>query len=61
MISQGRLYPSRVPVTFPGVDGLMVLDQIRTVDRTRLLRRLGMLEDPAARQVLDVLAALFAP
>jgi mRNA interferase MazF len=61
MTSQGRVYPSRVPVTFASVDGLVVLDQLRTVDRARLVRRLGMLEEPAARQVLDVLAALFAP
>jgi mRNA interferase MazF len=61
MTSQGHVYPSRVQVTFADVDGLVVLDQIRTVDRTRLVRRLGVLDEPAARQVLDVLVALFAP
>lgn len=62
MTTQGRAYPSRVAVTFAGTDGLVVLDQIRTVDRTRLVRRrLGVLDEAASRRVLDVLAALFAP
>ncbi len=61
MTTQGREYPSRVAVTFGGTAGQVVLDQIRTVDRTRLVRRLGVLDEPAARRVLDVLAALFAP
>ena len=61
MTTQGRPYPSRVPVTFGGTAGQVVLDQIRTVDRTRLVRRLGVLDDATAQRILDVLAALFAP
>ena len=61
MTSQGRSYPSRVAVTFAGTAGHVVLDQIRTVDRSRLVRRLGSLDEAAVRRVLDVLAALFAP
>ena len=61
MTTQGRSYPSRVPVTFGGTSGQVVLDQIRTVDRTRLVRRLGVLDEQAAQRVLEVLAALFAP
>jgi mRNA interferase MazF len=61
MTTQGRAYPSRVPVTFANTSGQVVLDQIRTVDRARLIRRLGVLDESAARKVLDVLAALFAP
>jgi mRNA interferase MazF len=61
MTGQGRRYPSRVTVTFAAVEGLVVLDQIRTVDRSRLVRRLGVLDEPDTRWVLDVLAALFAP
>jgi mRNA interferase MazF len=61
MTTQGRAYPSRVAVTFGGTAGLVVLDQLRTVDRTRLVRRLGRLDERAAQHVLEVLAALFAP
>jgi len=61
MTTRGRAYPSRVAVTFSGGSGQVVLDQIRTVDSTRLLRRLGRLDEPTAQRVLEVLAALFAP
>ena len=60
MTSQGRPYPSRVPCHFQGVDGQVVLDQVRTVDKTRLLKRLGSLDFDARRQVLAVLAEMFA-
>ncbi|MGI9149784.1 MAG: type II toxin-antitoxin system PemK/MazF family toxin [Chloroflexota bacterium] len=45
MTTHGRAYPSRVPVTFQGTDGHVVIDQIRTVDKTRVARRLGMLDN----------------
>jgi mRNA-degrading endonuclease toxin of MazEF toxin-antitoxin module len=38
-----------------------VLDQIRTVDRARLVRRLGALDEETRRRMLDVLAEMFAP
>jgi mRNA interferase MazF len=50
MTTQGRAYPSRVAVTFGGNAGQVVLDQIRTVDRTRLVRRLGVLDEPSAQR-----------
>jgi mRNA interferase MazF len=61
MTTQGRAYPSRVAITFGGTSGQAVLDQIRTIDKTRLVRRLGVLDEAAAQRVLEVLAALFAP
>jgi mRNA interferase MazF len=61
MTTHGRPYPSRVAVTFSGTSGQVVLDQIRTIDKTRLARRLGRLDEPTAQHVLEVLAALFAP
>jgi mRNA interferase MazF len=61
MTTQGRAYPSRVNVAFGGTSGQVVLDQIRTIDKTRLVRRLGSLDEPAAQHVIEVLAALFAP
>ncbi len=41
--------------------GQVVLDQIRTVDKTRLVRRLGKISDRAAQEVLTVLGEMFAP
>ena len=61
MTTGGRPYPSRVPCTFQRKHGLIALDQLRTVDQRRLVRRLGRI-DPATQQaVLDALAELFAP
>ncbi len=61
MTSQGRPYPSRIPCHFQGKDGLIVLDQIRTVDKSRLVRRLGQIAGRTAEDVLDALAEMFAP
>jgi mRNA interferase MazF len=61
MTTKHRLYPSRVPVKFRGKTGQIVLDQIRTVDKTRLVKRLGTLDPPTAARVLAILAELFAP
>jgi mRNA interferase MazF len=55
-----RAYPSRVPVVFAGKHGAVALDQIRTVDRRRLRRKLGELASAEARQICDVLVELFA-
>ena len=60
MTTQGRPYPSRVPCRFQGKDGWVVLDQLRTVDKTRLVRRLGRLSTSARRAVLATLAEMFA-
>src|SRR5437588_5440164 len=60
MTTAGSVYPSRVPCAFRGRRGLIVLDQIRTVDRGRLAKRLGKLTQSQATGVLDVLAAMFA-
>jgi len=61
MTTKGRSYPSRVPVRFDGRQGWIVLDQLRTVDRARLVRRLGSIDEGTADQVLAVLAEIFAP
>ena len=55
-----RTYPTRVRVRFEGKSGEIVLDQIRTVDRTRLLRRLGALPRATARRICAVLVEMFA-
>ena len=61
MTTKGRAYPTRVPVTFQGKRGSIVLDQIRTVDKKRLVRRLGRITPPTAQKVLMVLSETFAP
>jgi len=61
MTSRGREYPTRVPITFRRKRGQIVLDQIRTVDKTRLVKRLGTIDKTAAGRVLTVLQELFAP
>jgi len=61
MTTKGRQYPSRVPCTFQGKRGQVVLDQIRTVDKTRLVRKLGTISSSVQRKVLDALQEMFAP
>ncbi len=59
MTTKARSYPSRVACQFQGKDGQIVLDQIRTVDKARLVRRLGRIDEQTQMQVLSVLAELF--
>jgi mRNA interferase MazF len=61
MTTKGREYPTRVPCRFRGKAGLVVLDQIRTVDTSRLVRNLGRLDAEAGGKVLAVLGEMFAP
>lgn len=61
MTTQGRAYPTRIPVRFQRKSGQIVVDQIRTVDKSRLLKRLGKIDDLTAQKVLALLGAMFAP
>lgn len=61
MTSAGHPYPFRVPCKFDGKAGFVVLDQIRTVDRERLVRRIGKLSAPAFERTLALLQEMFAP
>ncbi|MDP1946952.1 MAG: type II toxin-antitoxin system PemK/MazF family toxin [Nitrospirota bacterium] len=61
MTTKGRPYPTRVPVRFKGKSGQIVLDQIRTVDKARLVKRVGKIGAVTRAQVLTLLAELFAP
>jgi mRNA interferase MazF len=53
-------YPFRVACRFDGKDGHVVLDQLRTVDRIRLSRKLGALTSVTQQKVLAVLQEMFA-
>ena len=60
MTTKARTYPSRVSCRFEGKDAHIVLDQIRTVDKSRLIRRLGRITPTTQKDVLAILAELFA-
>jgi len=56
-----RGWPTRVAVTFQGKTGEIALDQIRAVDKTRLVKRLGKLDSATDDVALDTLGEMFAP
>ena len=55
-----RPYPTRVAIHFAGKDGQIALDQIRTIDKSRLGRRLGAMDAEKAEAVCAVLTEMFA-
>ena len=60
MTMAGRDYPTRVACHFKNKKGQIVLDQIRTVDKTRLIKNLGSINSDAQLKVISVLQRLFA-
>ena len=61
MTTKGNPYPTRVGCKFRGKQGMVILDQIRTVDKTRLVQKAGRLDTKTQAEVLRVLGELFAP
>lgn len=61
MTTKGRPYPTRVACRFKGKSGQVVLDQIRTIDRVRLVKKLGRIDRRTAEAILRVLLEMFAP
>lgn len=61
MTSTQKPYPSRVNLTFQRKKGQVVLDQVRTIDRDRLLRRLGRISPARASELLSTLKEMFSP
>src|SRR4051812_34216257 len=55
MTTKGTSYPTRVICKFKGKHGQIVLDQLRTVDRIRLVKKLGTINDKTQEEVLMVL------
>jgi mRNA interferase MazF len=55
-----RKYPTRVECEFGGKQGQVVLDQIRTVDKARLVKKLGELGDQTQKETLRILSEMFA-
>ena len=60
MTSKGFSFPTRIPCTFQGKKGLVLLDQIRAVDKSRLVRRLGTVSKSVQSKTLTCLHELFA-
>jgi len=61
MTTTGREYPTRINTAFGNKKGQVVLDQMRTVDKQRLVKVLGRIDDQTAGRVLKTLADMFAP
>lgn len=60
MTTKGRQYPTCVSCRFEGKDGQVVLDQLRTIDKVRLVKRMGRLRKQTQKAVLATLAEMFA-
>jgi mRNA interferase MazF len=52
-------YPTRIYVKFQGKEGEIVLDQIRTVDKSRIIKKLGRINEKTSRELLEVLSQIF--
>jgi mRNA interferase MazF len=60
MTSVQKEYPTRVPCTFQKKKGHIVLDQLRTIDKTRLIKKLGTIDSKDQLEVISILQRLFA-
>ena len=60
MTTSGHAYPWRIGCRFQNRSGFVALDQLRTVDSERLVKRLGRLSSGTTTEVLDILQEMFA-
>ena len=60
MTTGARTAPFRIPITFGGKRGLILLDQLRTLDKSRLVRRLGAASNTTLTATLRTLQEVFA-
>ena len=60
MTTKGRNYPTRVSCTFNDKKGQILLEQMRAVDKIRLIKRLGKVDSFIQAQVFSVLSELFS-
>ena len=61
MTTKGRQYPTRITCSFQGKKGQIILDQIRTIDKKRLVKKLGVISKRTQFKTLSLLQELFAP
>ncbi len=59
-LTTGRSYPFRIATKVQGKRGVVAVDQVRTVDKRRLIEQIGSLNDRTAQQVLGALVEMFA-
>ncbi len=59
MTSTLKNYPTSIPVLFEGREGRIVLSQLRTIDRSRVIKRLGVIAPETASVVLEILREMF--
>jgi mRNA interferase MazF len=59
MTSQGFQAPFRIALTFQGTTGLVLLDQLRTIDKSRLIKKLGRIQPKTLTTTLQKLKELF--
>ncbi|HTM76773.1 MAG TPA: type II toxin-antitoxin system PemK/MazF family toxin [Devosia sp.] len=59
MTSGSRSAPFRVPAAFRGTDGFVLLEQVRALDRHRLVKRLGQIDQSVLKQALSIMRALY--
>ena len=59
MTTKGKKYPTRISCTFQKIKSQIVLDQIRTVDKKRLVKNLGKISSKAQNETLSVLQEMF--
>lgn len=59
MTTKSKDYPTRIPITFAHKKGFIVLDQLRTVDKSRLVQYLGSIDQISGIKALDVLREMF--
>lgn len=60
MTSKGFNFPTRIQYTFHGKKGLILLDQMRAVDKSRLIQKLGVISKSAQIKTINCLQELFA-
>lgn len=60
MTTRGKNYPTRVTCVFQGKKGQVVLDQIRTIDKERLVTKLGTISSNVQKSILDILQQMFS-
>lgn len=61
MTTKGKSYPTRIDCKFQGKQGQVVLDQIRTVDKRRLIKKIGRLDSKTQVKLMTTLIEMFSP
>ena len=61
MTTKGKDYPTRISCNFQGKRGQIILDQIRTVDKSRLVKLLGKIDKSTSEKILNILQEMFLP